>query len=75
MANSPTLCQDCVAKALAPFRARFESAIYCIHYMGEHLLAAETESLLQEAFQDLILKLQQWNLVITPEKVQKNGAF
>uniref|UniRef100_A0A667I7A2 RNase H type-1 domain-containing protein n=1 Tax=Lynx canadensis TaxID=61383 RepID=A0A667I7A2_LYNCA len=74
MANSPTLCQEFVARAIAPFRQSFPR-VYCIHYTGDLLLAAETEELLQEAFISLQRCLKACNLIVAPEKVQREAPF
>uniref|UniRef100_A0ABI7WFX4 Reverse transcriptase domain-containing protein n=1 Tax=Felis catus TaxID=9685 RepID=A0ABI7WFX4_FELCA len=74
MANSLTLCQEFVARAITPFRQSFPH-VYCIHYMDDLLLAAETEELLQEAFISLQRCLKAYNLIVAPEKVQREAPF
>lgn len=74
MVNSPTLCQDYVSRAIQPFRENFPD-VYCIHYMDDLLLAASSTDLLVEAFSYLQLCLQQANLFIAPEKIQRDTPF
>lgn len=75
MANSSTLCQEFVARALSPFCKKFNSIVYWIHYMDDILAAPTEEEMLQEAFSNLTSKLQQFNLVIAPEKIQRMEPF
>lgn len=74
MANSPTLCQKYVAQALTPVRKRFPS-LYLIHYMDDILLATDTISLLETAFQFLQQSLQSFGLVIASKKIQRQSPF
>lgn len=69
MANSPTMCQLYVQQALQPIREQF-SELYIIHYMDDILLSHGSIDILQEAFLALQKSLAQWNLQISPEKVQ-----
>lgn len=71
MANSPTMCQIYVAAALEPVRKKF-SAVRCLHYMDDILLAAKDSSLLQQAYAALTECLQEKGLVVAPEKVQQD---
>lgn len=74
MKNSPTLCQKFVAGALEQVRKIFPTA-YIIHYMDDILLAhadiVQSDLLLQQT----IRHLTSYGLVISPEKVQKNGTL
>ena len=71
MANSPTMCQLYVGEAIAPLRRKFP-ALRCIHYMGDILLTAKDEQVLDQAYEDLVKLLQKKRLFIAPEKVQKD---
>ncbi|CAD7672603.1 unnamed protein product [Nyctereutes procyonoides] len=74
MVNSPTLCQEYVKRAIIPFRKRFPE-VYCIHYMDDLLLAAETSEHLANAFRVLSQCLSSARLQIAPEKVQREAPF
>ena len=74
MANSPTLCQKFVAKALEPTRQKYPS-LYMIHYMDDILLAHSNESILLSAFSGLQADLQHCGLQIAPEKVQHSPPY
>lgn len=70
MANSPTMCQLFVGKAIAPFRHKFPK-LKCIHYMDDILLAAASEEVLELAYTELVQLLEIKGLFIAPKKVQK----
>ncbi|KFW86786.1 hypothetical protein N305_06571, partial [Manacus vitellinus] len=70
MKNSPTICQWFVAQALSPVREHFPEC-YCFHYMDDILLAASKEEQLNELETLTRQSLQQFGLIISPEKVQK----
>lgn len=74
MMNSPTVCQTCVAKALAPVRKQY-SKTYTYHYMDNILVAAPTESLTHEIIQRLRQELQTSGLQIAPEKIQVEAPW
>lgn len=74
MANSPTMCQMYVGKALAPLRHKY-SSIKIIHYMDDVLLAAKLEQTVNEAYKELVKLLAQYGLHIAPEKVQKGDSI
>lgn len=74
MANSPTLCQKFVAQAIAPIRLQFPE-IYVCHYMDDILLASMSEPLLLRAYAELERNLQNYGLVIAPEKIQHLPPF
>ena len=74
MANSPTLCQLYVDAALQPVRNKF-SQLRCLHYMDDILLACEEEEILDRAYCMLIKALEEKNLVIASEKVQKGTVI
>jgi hypothetical protein len=46
--------------------------VKCYHYMDDTLLAAPRDALLDEAYSFVITQLKEQNLVVTPEKVQKD---
>lgn len=75
MANSPTLCQDFVGRALQPFRDKYSDSVYYIHYMDDILLATANKPLLETAFHDLTHCLQSYQLVIAPEKNTETGSL
>ena len=71
MANSPTMCQLYVDAALKGVRERFPN-VKCYHYMDDILLAAPRDALLDEAYSFVVTQLKEQNLVVAPEKVQKD---
>lgn len=74
MLNSPTICQNCVAKAVDPVRAKYPQA-YIIHYMDDILCAAPDTNLLSTVFQELQLHLNHAGLKIAPERVQLTKPY
>ncbi|XP_010579894.1 PREDICTED: endogenous retrovirus group K member 11 Pol protein-like [Haliaeetus leucocephalus] len=70
MKNSPTICQWFVAQALSPVREKFPTS-YCYHYMDDILLASDNKEQLNDMENLARNLLQQYGLVIAPEKVQK----
>ncbi|KAL6092007.1 hypothetical protein STEG23_001332 [Scotinomys teguina] len=66
MANSPTMCQLYVDKAIAPLRKRFPT-LRCVHYMDDILLAAKDKNILEQAYVDLTVLLRMKGLVIAPD--------
>ena len=70
MANSPTMCQLFVGKAIAPLRQKFPT-VKCVHYMDDILLTAKDEQILDTAYGELVKLLEAKNLFVAPEKVQK----
>lgn len=71
MRNSPAMCQNYVNQAIEPLR----SSYYVIHYMDDILIAHSEEEMLIEGLNQLKLNLQQINLTIKEEKVQKVAPF
>ena len=71
MANSPTICQLYVDTVLKGIRKRFLK-VKCYHYMDDILIAALMEELLDEAYSFVVTQLKERNLVVAPEKVQKD---
>lgn len=65
-ANSPTLCQECVSRALQPPREQHHS--YVIHYMDAILIAASKECDLHAGLQTLYEGLKRCGFVV-PEKM------
>lgn len=74
MCNSPTLCQNFVAQAIAPIRKEFLNA-YIIHYMDDILLAHARPDILLKIFTQLETSLTAMGFCIAPEKVQKTSPF
>ncbi|KAL6039406.1 hypothetical protein STEG23_012980 [Scotinomys teguina] len=74
MANSPTMCQLYVDKAIAPLRKRFPT-LRCVHYMDDILLAAKDKNILEQAYVDLTVLLRKKGLVIGPEKDQRDPVW
>lgn len=70
MAYTPTMCQLYVGEAIASLRQKF-SAVRCIHYMDDILLAAKHEQILDQAYIDLVKLLEKKKIFVAPEKVQK----
>lgn len=73
MANSPIMCQLYVDAALKKVREIFPK-IKCYHYMDDILLSAHKEKMLDEAYSLVITQLRKWNLVVAPEKIQKDSV-
>ena len=71
MANNPTMCQLYVDSALKGVRDQFPR-LKCYHYMDDILLAAPRDALLDEAYSFVVTQLKEQNLVVAPEKVQKD---
>lgn len=71
MANSPTMCQLYVDKALRPWKEKNPQAIV-YHYMDDILIASE-QPLTPEAEAQLQNDLLTWDLRIAPEKVQRQA--
>ncbi|KAL6083442.1 hypothetical protein STEG23_000481 [Scotinomys teguina] len=74
MANSPTMCQLYVDKAIALLRKRFPT-LRCVHYMDDILLAAKDKHILEQAYVDLTVLLRKKELVIAPEKDQRDPVW
>lgn len=70
MANSPTMCQMYVARAIDPIRKGFPKVRIC-HYMDDILLCSNNRDILQRAFCTLTENLKQKGLYVAPEKVQE----
>jgi hypothetical protein len=71
MANSPTTCQLYVDTALKGVQERFPN-LKCYHYMDDILLAAPRDALLDDTYSFVVTQLKEQNLVVAPEKVQKD---
>ena len=71
MANSPTMCLLYVDAALKGVRERFPN-VKCYHYMDDILLATPRDALLDEAYSFVVTQLKEQNLIVAPEKVQKD---
>lgn len=67
MANSPTMCQLYVSKAIEPVRLHFPKVRIC-HYMDDILLCTSDREMLQEAFSSLTETLRSKGLYIVPRE-------
>lgn len=74
MANSPTLCQKCVAFAVDPIRKKWPQ-MYILHYMDDILLTAACQDQLSLCLHELLLNLQKRGLQIAPDKVQTTDTY
>lgn len=76
MANSPTICQLYVQRALEPIRKQFPSLLLA-HYMDDILACGKDLTTLQTSYPILIKTLGQWGLQVAAEKVQiaEIGSF
>ncbi|NWU87787.1 POK11 protein, partial [Onychorhynchus coronatus] len=70
MKNSPTICQWFVAQALSPVQEKHPEGYY-YHYMDDILLAAPSDDMLSAMQSDTLASLEQYGLVVSPEKVQR----
>lgn len=68
MKNSPTICQWYVDLALQKFRKKHQSMII-YHYMDD-LLLCQSNSIPTTVIDELKANLEQWGLVVAPEKIQ-----
>jgi hypothetical protein len=73
MANSPTICQLYVGKALQLVRDGFPSLTLC-HYMDDIVICGPEEESIQQAYGLLNETLKNNGLIITPEKVQQSNV-
>lgn len=73
MANSPTICQLYVQRALDPIRKTYPT-LKIIHYMDDILLCSPQPAEIEEAYIDLTRSLENWRLNIASEKVQKSSV-
>ena len=73
MANSPTICQLYVGKALQPVRDGFPSLKIC-HYMDDIVICGPEEESIQQAYGLLNETLKNNGLSIAPEKVQQSNV-
>lgn len=76
MANSPTICQLFVDKALSPARKGYPG-VRIIHYMDDILLCGPHSAQVDEVYDKVVKCLATAGLVIATEKVQKSdiGKF
>ena len=69
MANSPTMCQIYVNKAIEPIHlANPQLLIY--HYMDDILLAHKEKPVLEQCYNSLLKSLERWGLFFAIDKVQ-----
>jgi len=73
MKNSPTLCQLCVAWALAPLRKQWLNTII-YHYMDD-ILCCQQEAFDDHSLMQLTTVLASKGLVVAPEKVQRSAPW
>lgn len=73
MANSPTMCQIYVDRAIQPVRQAFRD-LKCFHYMDDILMAHREEQVLKDAYSLLVDSLKAQGLIIAPEKVQQDSV-
>ena len=71
-ANSPTLCQLYVDKALRSIRQQY-LRVYLYHYMDDILICGSSNVEVEEVFGTLTKQLEKWNLV-SPRKVSKDRS-
>lgn len=72
MANSPTMCQLYVSKAIQPIRETYPD-LMCYHYMDDILLCGSDSTTVSEALVMLQKELNSWGLIIAPEKIQASN--
>ena len=71
MTNSPTLCQEFIARSLQSLHQEYPNYIL-YHYMGDLLLAAPSIAESGELFLKVQEALRLYNLQIAPEKIRKD---
>ena len=71
MINSPTLCQEFVARSLQSLHRVYPNYIL-YHYMDDLLLAAPSIAERDEFFLKVQEALRLYNLQVAPEKIQKD---
>ena len=71
MTNSPTLCQEFIARSLQSLCQEYPNYIL-YHYMDDLLLAAPSIAERDEFFLKVQEALRLYNLQIAPEKIQKD---
>ncbi|XP_012883106.1 PREDICTED: endogenous retrovirus group K member 8 Pol protein-like [Dipodomys ordii] len=69
MANSPTMCQLFVGRAIAPVK-KGHPKLRVVHYMDDILIAHKEEAGLQKAYAELVFALREQGLYPAPEKIQ-----
>ena len=74
MANSPTLCQRFVAKAIQPVRQQWPN-IYIIHFTDDVLMAGKDPQDLLLCYGDLRKALADKGLQIASEKIQTQDPY
>ena len=74
MANSPTLCQRFVAKAIQPVRQQCQN-IYIIHFTDDVLMAGKDPQDLLLCYGDLQKALADKGLQIASEKIQTQDPY
>uniref|UniRef100_A0A8C4MTR0 Reverse transcriptase n=1 Tax=Equus asinus asinus TaxID=83772 RepID=A0A8C4MTR0_EQUAS len=74
MINSPTLCQEFVARALTPVRQLFPQFIL-YHYMDDLLLAAPNREQKAPFYHKVLEALKAFGLQVAPEKIQEEFPY
>uniref|UniRef100_A0A8U7N725 ribonuclease H n=1 Tax=Corvus moneduloides TaxID=1196302 RepID=A0A8U7N725_CORMO len=74
MKNSPTLCQEYIAKILSPIRAKAEKAII-LHYMDDVLVCAPNNQYLEQTLNMVIEALEAKGFELQPEKMQRTSPW
>ena len=70
MANSTTLCQLYVDKALRPIRQQYPR-VYLYHNMDDILICGSSNVEVEEVFGTLTKQLEKWNLVIAQKRFKR----
>ncbi|KFO65429.1 hypothetical protein N302_14338, partial [Corvus brachyrhynchos] len=74
MKNSPTLCQEYIAKILSPICAKAEKAII-LHYMDDVLVCAPNNQYLEQTLNMVIEALEVKGFELQPEKMQRTSPW
>uniref|UniRef100_A0A8C3EM58 Uncharacterized protein n=1 Tax=Corvus moneduloides TaxID=1196302 RepID=A0A8C3EM58_CORMO len=74
MKNSPTLCQEYIAKILSPIRAKAEKAII-LHYMDDVLVCAPNNQYLEQTLNMVVEALEAKGFELQPEKMQRTSPW
>lgn len=69
MKNSPTICQWFVVRVLSPICQKMPAALL-YHYMGDILIAAEKQEVMEEALVLIVAAVTQAGLCVASKKIQ-----
>lgn len=72
MKNSPTLCQKYVDLAIDPIRRQNPEVMIIHYYMDDILVACKTLDISRHVLKDLMIALNNYGLIVAPEKIQYN---